>query len=111
MRPAARGRPRSPGHPGPPLPRTGSSAVRQRRGLPGGSWSTRLQSKSVTRTPKGTPVEVNGRPATITKVDPAAAQPYFTDDNNQIIVQPATELGPTDAELFEFASEAEAGID
>ena len=64
-----------------------------------------LQSKSITRTPTGTPVEVNGRPGTISKVDPAGAQLYFSDGSNQIIVQSATELGLTDAELVEFASE------
>ena len=63
-----------------------------------------LQSQDATGTPKGKAVEVNGHPGTISTFDPAAAQLFFSDGTHQIVVQSASELGLTDAELVEFAS-------
>ena len=75
-----------------------------------------LQSQDATGTPKGKAVEVNGRAGTLSTIDPAAAQLYYSDGTHEIVVQSATELGLTDDELVEFASavtvtdEAEAGV-
>jgi hypothetical protein len=62
-----------------------------------------LQSVDATAAPSGKAVEVDGRPGTISKIDPAATQLYYTDGSHDIVVQSATELGLTDAELVEFA--------
>ena len=62
-----------------------------------------LQSADATGAPTGKAVEIDGRPGTISKVDPAATQLYYTDGTHDIVVQSATELGLTDAELVEFA--------
>jgi hypothetical protein len=62
-----------------------------------------LQSVDATETPAGKAVEVDGRPGTISKVDPAGAQLFYSDGEHQIVVQSATELGLSDAELVEFA--------
>ena len=75
-----------------------------------------LQSKDQGSIPEGKAVEVNGRPGTISKFDPAAAQLYYSDGNHEIVIQAATELGLTDEELVEFAdsvtvtAEAQAGV-
>ena len=64
-----------------------------------------LQSKDQGAIPDGKAVEVNGRPGTITKVDPTAAQLYYSDgSDNKIVIQAATKLGLTDEELVEFAT-------
>jgi hypothetical protein len=63
-----------------------------------------LQSTSMTELPDGKAVQVEGRPATIYKGDPVAAQLYYSDAaGHDIVIQSATELGLTDAELVEFA--------
>jgi hypothetical protein len=62
-----------------------------------------LQSVDATETPTGKAVEVDGRPGTISKVDPAGAQLFYTDGEHDIVVQSATELGLTDADLVDFA--------
>ena len=75
-----------------------------------------LQSKDQGSIPDGKAVEVNGRPGTISKFDPAAAQLYYSDGSHGIVIQAATELGLTDEELVEFAAsvtvtaEAQAGV-
>jgi len=75
-----------------------------------------LQSKDQGSIPDGKAVEVNGRPGTITKVDPTAAQLYYSDGSNKIVIQSATKLGLTDEELVEFATsvtvtaKAQAGV-
>ncbi|MBW8749824.1 MAG: hypothetical protein JF565_00150 [Propionibacteriales bacterium] len=75
-----------------------------------------LQSKDATGTPAGKAVEVNGHPGTISTIDPTAAQLFFSDGTHEIVVQSASELGLTNAELVEFASavtvtdDAEAGV-
>jgi hypothetical protein len=63
-----------------------------------------LQSTSMTELPDGKSVEVEGRPATIYKGDPAAAQLYYSDGaGHDIVIQSWSGLGLTDAELVEFA--------
>jgi hypothetical protein len=75
-----------------------------------------LQSKDQASIPDGKAVQVNGRPGTISKLDPAAAQLYYSDGRHEIVIQAATELGLTDEELVEFAAsvtvtaEAQAGV-
>jgi hypothetical protein len=75
-----------------------------------------LQSKDVTGTPTGKAVTINGRPGTISTFDPTAKQLYYSDGTHDIVIQSATKLGLTDAELVEFAkgvtvtTEAEAGV-
>jgi hypothetical protein len=63
-----------------------------------------LQSKDQGSIPDGKAVEVNGRPGTISKFDPAAAQLYYSDGSHEIVIQAATDLGLTDEELVEFAA-------
>jgi hypothetical protein len=63
-----------------------------------------LQSTTMTRWPAGKAVEVDGRAGRISRADPFAAQLYFSDGRHQIVVQSASELGLTDAELVEFAT-------
>lgn len=63
-----------------------------------------LQSPDATEAPAGKSVEVDGRPGTISKVDPAAAQLFYSDGTHDIVVQSWSGLGLTDAELVEFAS-------
>ena len=64
-----------------------------------------LQSTSMTELPDGKSVEVDGRPATIYKGDPTAAQLYYSDGaGHDIVIQSWSGLGLTDAELVEFAS-------
>jgi hypothetical protein len=63
-----------------------------------------LQSTSMTELPDGKAVQVEGRPATIYKGDPAAAQLYYSDGaGHDIVIQSWSGLGLTDAELVEFA--------
>jgi len=62
-----------------------------------------LQSTTMTETPKGKAVEINGRPGTISKVDDAAAQLYYSDGRHDIVIQSWAGLGLTDDELVEFA--------
>jgi hypothetical protein len=75
-----------------------------------------LQSKDQTETRAGKAVEVDGRPGTISKFDPAAAQLFYSDGTHDIVIQAWSGLGLTDAELVEFASsvtvtaEAQAGV-
>jgi hypothetical protein len=75
-----------------------------------------LQSKDQGSIPDGKGVEVNGRPGTISKFDPAAAQLYYSDGSHEIVIQAATGLGLTDEELVEFAASvtvtagAQAGV-
>jgi hypothetical protein len=75
-----------------------------------------LQSKDATGTPAGKAVEVDGRPGTISKVDPAAVQLFYSDGSHDIVIQSWSDLGLTDEELVEFASSvtvtsaAEAGV-
>jgi hypothetical protein len=63
-----------------------------------------LQSKDQGAIPDGKAVEVNGRPGTITKFDPTAAQLFYSDGSHKIVIQAATKLGLTDEELVEFAT-------
>ena len=75
-----------------------------------------LQSVDQGAIPAGKAVEVNGRPGTIAKVDPAAAQLFYSDGSHKIVIQAATKLGLTDEELVEFATsvtvtaKAQAGV-
>jgi hypothetical protein len=75
-----------------------------------------LQSKDQGPLPAGKAVEVNGRPGTISKFDPTAAQLFYSDGSHKIVIQAATKLGLTDEELVEFATsvtvtaKAQAGV-
>jgi hypothetical protein len=69
-----------------------------------GKLVVNLQSKDQGSVPDGKAVDVNGRPGTISKFDPAAAQLYYSDGSHKIVIQAATELGLTDEELVEFAA-------
>lgn len=63
-----------------------------------------LRSVDQTTIPDGTTVKVNGRAGTLTHRDPDATQLFYSDGTHDIVVQAATPLGLSDAELVEFAA-------